>query len=129
MEYERKNSGLGKHKQGELMEQLNDSMIFTFHILLLAAKIWLMFAVAKWIKVLNGQTKTIQMVVFKTSHIVVFALALFIAAMGVWFLANFYNPVALELYEQFSIADQIALTVFVAQFLKGGYDGWKQRAF
>lgn len=107
------------------MEQFNDSVLFTLHILLLGAKIWLLWAVIKNIRMLHYKDSPTCILFLNPAHMVILGIALFIACFELWFLANFYNDVVLELYEQFSIVDQILLTGLIAQFLKGGLNGWK----
>lgn len=92
--------------------------LFTFHIILLAVKMWALYSFTRLLVFLEAPSTTKYMLVFKPFEIFIALLSLLIVSFELYFIFSFFTDVELYFYEYASVLDQAFFTTLVVLYIK-----------
>ncbi len=104
-------------------DQIQDSVIFSIHILLLTAKLILLFVIANKFVFTRSNDKKSFMLIGRPLQIILSVFTFSVLSAEAWILTNYYLIYSNFYYELLSMLDQLILTVLLIISYKGGNNG------
>lgn len=103
-----------------MTDQMQDSIIFSLHIILLTAKIIAVFVIARMFIFTRSMDKNSFVIMANFWQLAILIFTASVMSAEIWILSNYYFIASNFYYELLSMIDQLALTALLISSYKGG---------